>query len=299
MAATEPHVNSAFSLHNLPSPQELWARLRQDWLVGYGDRNSQVNQRWVVNVETRCKRLQEHSERSRLLIAEPDPLDFLASFWAAILSDWEVALANPNWGDREWNSALQILRPTLIWPSVRAGFSVSAAIPDGRTAVRPYAGIFIPTGGTSGQIKFAHHTWDTLLTATTGFCQTFPTPIHTYCVLPVHHVSGLMQVLRAWLSQAQVVITPFKTLENQPPLIESPAHWYISLVPTQLTRLIAANKGPWLSQFQAVLLGGAPPWPDLLTRAIQHKIPLSPLLRHDRNRRHGHGPKPSRSHSKR
>ena len=149
MAATQPHVDSAFSPQNLPSPQDLWARLRPDWLVGYGDQTSQVNQQWLLNVEVRRRQLQDRGGRSRplLLIAEPDPLNFLASFWAAILSDWDVALANPGWGDREWNSALQILCPTLIWPSVQAGLSVSTAIPDGRTAVRPYAGILIPTGG--------------------------------------------------------------------------------------------------------------------------------------------------------
>ena len=272
MAATQPHVKLAFSPQNLPSPQALWTRLNPYWLTGYGDRNAQINQEWFANVRSRCHQLQQHETAARplLLIAEPDPLHFLASFWAALLSGWNVALVNPAWGDREWNSALQILRPTLVWPSERAGFAASMAVP----AVRPYASILIPTGGTSGQIKFAHHTWDTLLTAAASFCQTFPTPIHTYCVLPAYHVSGLMQMLRAWLSQAQVVITPFKALETQSPLVESPTRWYISLVPTQLARLIAARKGSWLSQFQAVLLGGAPPWPDLLARATQHKIPF-------------------------
>ncbi|PZO21894.1 MAG: 2-succinylbenzoate-CoA ligase [Leptolyngbya foveolarum] len=298
MAATQPPLT--------PSPQQLWARLRPDWLTGYGvgeafpeeNRDSQINQQWIANVNHRRHQLQQHEsdrhqpqKRPLLLIAEPDPLNFLASFWAALLSDWDIALANSDWGGREWHSALQILQPTLTWPppnprSLSVVVDASPARRVGQTQPiittrglsvvegQTQPSILIPTGGTTGTLKFAQHTWATLYAAAISFCQTFPTPIHTYCVLPVYHVSGLMQILRAWFSQAQVIITPFKTLETSPPLISSPANWYISLVPTQLTRLIAAHKGPWLSQFQAVLLGGAPPWPTLLTQATHQNIPL-------------------------
>lgn len=285
MAATQPPVGTP-----LRTPLELWATLNPNWLTGHGDRDRAINQAWFANVSARLHQLQQYEQttsqtetsdrqtskttstktRPLFLIAEPDPLNFLASFWAALLADWNIALANPKWGDREWNATHQILTPTQTWPprSPSPLPTLSPAPP------LPNSSILIPTGGTSGQIKFAHHTWQTLLTATAHFCQTFPAPIHTYCVLPVHHVSGLMQLLRAWLTQAQVILTPFKHLETQPPLLKNPARWYISLVPTQLARLIAAEKSPWLSQFHAVLLGGAPPWPSLLTQAIQNQIPV-------------------------
>ncbi|MGB3766771.1 MAG: AMP-binding protein [Phormidesmis sp.] len=287
------------------SPQALWAKLRPDWLTGYGDRNALINQQWIANVDHRCYQLRQHSssyfqshysqlqkppirDRPLLLIAESDPLDFLASFWAALLSGWDIALADPKWGDCEWNSALQILHPALTWPVVMpCGLGVGGLGVGDRelssqalgqtqpTAIsRAEPSILIPTGGTSGLLKFACHTWATLSAAAISFCQTFPTPIHTYCVLPVHHVSGLMQIFRAWLSQAQVIITPFKALETGSPLIHNPAGWYISLVPTQLVRLIAVDKSHWLSHFQAVLLGGAPPWATLLAQASKRNIPF-------------------------
>ena len=266
---------------------------------------SKINQEWLTAVESRraklerCKQLppsasrlqrpkQSASDRADarkyrplLLIAEPDPLDCLASFWAALLAGWSIALANPSWGDRERAAACQTLRPDLVWPidSFPCWSAAPFASDRDRTALSSgLAAILIPTGGTSGQIRFACHTWTTLMTAASSFCQTFQQPIHTYCVLPVYHVSGLMQLLRAWFSQAQVVIAPFKSLvkslENQPALIANPTDWYISLVPTQLARLLAVDKGSWLSQFRAVLLGGAPPWPDILTQAVQQKIPV-------------------------
>ena len=275
MEATQPTLD----LNSLPSPQTLWAKLNSNWLTGYRDRDPKINQQWRNNVETRqCQlaqykpqsnRIRRNPPRPLLLINEPDPLDFLASFWAALLSDWDIALANPNWGDREQSSALQTLKPTLIWPASSLPHSPTSPLPHS-----PTPKILIPTGGTTGTLKFAHHTWQTLLTATTGFCQTFPAPINTYCVLPVYHVSGLMQMLRAWLSQAQVIISPFKSLETAAPLIDRPTDWYISLVPTQLARLMQAGKNRWLSQFQAVFLGGAPAWPALLDRAIEQSIPI-------------------------
>lgn len=286
-------------LRSLPTPQALWEKLNRNWLAGYSDGKRAVdkarcNRDWFDDVEARRCQLQQHYQsvgaavspghRPLLLIAEPNPLDCLASFWAALLADWNVAFANPSWGDRERAAAYRILQPNLIWPAEVAcegnlsSASASSVASSGSSRMtslsRPLNAILIPTGGTSGRIKFAHHTWTTLLTAASSFCQTFSWPAHTYCVLPVYHVSGLMQVLRAWLSQAQVAIAPFKTLETQPALVENPAGWYISLVPTQLARLLTAGKGFWLSQFRAVLLGGAPPWPDILIQAAQQKIPV-------------------------
>ncbi|MEO1619485.1 MAG: AMP-binding protein, partial [Cyanobacteria bacterium J06632_3] len=142
--------------------------------------------------------------------------------------------------------------------------------------------LLIPTGGTSGQIKFTRHTWSTLLASVVGFCQTFQAHfsgegsslINSYCVLPLYHVSGLMQTLRSALSGGQIVLSSFKALESSPPLVSQPSDWFISLVPTQLSRLLNAGQADWLSQFRAVLLGGAPAWSTLLAEAQTQSIPL-------------------------
>ena len=45
-------------------------------------------------------------------------------------------------------------------------------------------------------------------------------------------------------------------------------------MPTQLQRLLQADRAQYLQQFDAVFLGGAPPWPSLLKRAQSDAIPL-------------------------
>ncbi|NER19777.1 MAG: AMP-binding protein [Symploca sp. SIO1C2] len=55
-----------------------------------------------------------------------------------------------------------------------------------------------------------------------------------------------------------------------------PKEFFLSLVPTQLARLINLDASVWLSGFRTVLLGGAPPWNSLLEEARRYKIPLAP-----------------------
>jgi O-succinylbenzoic acid--CoA ligase len=53
--------------------------------------------------------------------------------------------------------------------------------------------------------------------------------------------------------------------------------WFISLVPTQLQRLLGrAEAAEWLRRFRAVLVGGGPAWPELLDRAADARLPLAP-----------------------
>jgi O-succinylbenzoic acid--CoA ligase len=136
----------------------------------------------------------------------------------------------------------------------------------------------IPTGGSSGQIRFAMHTWETLLASVQGFQQYFQQQqINACCVLSLYHVSGLMQFLRAFLSGGQLAIYSFKSVEAGQ-TVDLPTHqFFLSLVPTQLQRLLVNPQTcQWLSQFYTVLLGGAPAWPSLLLQAKQQGIRLAP-----------------------
>lgn len=270
MAAADSSVMGASSV------QAVWQGLNPAWVGGDRARTAA----WIGEVGDRRRQLENYSpdpsSRPLVLIAEADPVDFLAGFWAALLAGWDVAIANPHWGQQEWQSVSQLICPTVIWG---AGIQWPQ-LPVSRPQTNYQAGsdtepaILVPTGGSSGQVKFVAHRWRSLIAAADGFCQFFQPagePVNVYCVLPVYHVSGLMQVLRAWASGGEAVIAPFK------PLLRSQiddGSGFISLVPTQLERLIQAGKGTWLQSFQAVLLGGAPPWPTLLDRAADLRIPL-------------------------
>lgn len=254
-----------------PDPQVLWAQLRQDWLI-----LENQGEDWFEEVRDRRHQLESYPSSSTsplVLIAEPDSATFLACFLAALLAGWNVAFANSQWGYQEWQSVSQLIAPDLVWGKCSAVFDAPAAEPMNFSE----SAILIPTGGSSGQIKFAYHTWASLMSSVSGFQQFFTPegcPVNTYCVLPVYHVSGLMQILRAWVSNAQVRIAPFKQLEAADALPHDYKGWFISLVPTQLERLIRSGKGAWLNQFRAVLLGGAPAWPTLLEQASALQIPL-------------------------
>ena len=74
----------------------------------------------------------------------------------------------------------------------------------------------IPTGGSSGQIRFATHTWETLMASIAGFTQYFQQiSVNSFCVLPLYHVSGLMQFLRSFTTGGKLVIQPFKEVESE------------------------------------------------------------------------------------
>ena len=65
-----------------------------------------------------------------------------------------------------------------------------------------------------------------------------PRPIHSFCTLPFYHVSGLMQFLRSFGSGGQLAIAPYRALLSELPHID-PHNFFLSLVPTQLQRLLA------------------------------------------------------------
>jgi O-succinylbenzoic acid--CoA ligase len=109
-----------------------------------------------------------------------------------------------------------------------------------------------------------------------------------------------MQFMRSLTTNGQLVILPFKTLEttltplpvdgegqgvgfsyySPSPIIDiinniNSAEFFLSLVPTQLQRLLNYSH-TWLSNFHTVLLGGAPAWLQLLETARFHRIRLAP-----------------------
>ena len=212
----------------------------------------------------------------KLCLVEADPLPFLAGFMAACCVGCPVFLCNPTWGQQEWEQVYALAQPNLIWgdPSQPAPSLplASEGLP---------AWIMIPTGGSSGRLRFVIHTWSTLMASVQGVQQHFggmkgARPIHSCCVLPLYHVSGLMQFLRSFCTGGQFVTLPSKQLEQgQLPEIP-PDTFFLSLVPTQLQRLLQrADRISWLLRFQTILLGGAPPWPQLLAQARQHQIRLA------------------------
>ena len=232
-----------------PKPQDVWSTLNESW----------------------CSKIQSLPTGAVVLINEVDPQRFFSHLWSGLLANAALILANPSWQQQEWQQVAEQLQPDLILgktPPIR--FNTAKSQP-------PPGQILIATGGTSGQLKFVVHTWSTLAAAAQGFLAHFSQqPVNSYCVLPLHHVSGLMQAMRVWLSGGRLITQSFKQLESGQPLATPDPTWFISLVPTQLQRLLKTDHATaWLSQFRAILLGGAPAWPSLLAQAAELPIALT------------------------
>lgn len=204
-------------------------------------------------------RSQEPGARSgdSILISETDPGKFMSAVADAVAGTGDVFLCDPAWGANE-----------------RAQLETR-----GRPADSPLGWLMIPTGGTGGVLKFARHDEETLAAAVRGFVRHFElTRVNAVGVLPLHHVSGLMAWLRCALTGGEYRPLDWKEVEaGRPPVLpEKPEGWMISLVPTQLERLLHSDAAIiWLKGIRLILLGGGPSRPGLLEKAAAARLPVS------------------------
>lgn len=135
----------------------------------------------------------------------------------------------------------------------------------------------IRTGGSSGDVKFARHDERTLATAVRGFCSHFGLErVNAVDVLPAYHVSGFMARVRCAATGGEHVAWAWKDLAaGKAPAVRG-AGWVISLVPTQLQRLLAnAGTMEWLRRFRIIFVGGGPVWPELAETAAKAELRVS------------------------
>ena len=265
---------------------DIASRLPDNWLIG-GDSHeiAQIVDRTFQQL-TQNKPPQTPQT---IFIAEPEPIQFIASFIAACAAKSHIFLCNPNWVKSEWQQVFDLVQPDIIlgqvadleqrfpFLTVREGGLRSCSSEFHSPGKSGFNTIMIPTGGSSGKIRFAIHNWETLTASVQGFQQYFQLDkINSFCVLPLYHVSGLMQFMRSFTTDGQLAIQSFKALEAGEKCDIKPEEFFISLVPTQLQRLLqnpdTANR---ISRFHTVLLGGAPAWSELLETARKYQIKLA------------------------
>ena len=208
----------------------------------------------------------------KIALIESNDISFIAGFFAAIITKSPIFLCSPKWQSAELDQALQSIKPHVVWCNNNSQ-TVANTPPLENLS---YLGMIgIPTGGSSGKVRFALHTIATLTASVQGFATYFESKtINCCCVLPLYHISGLIQLWRSLVTGGKLALTSYSNLkQNIKPNI-NPQDYFLSLVPTQLQYLLNSNSH-WLAQFKTVLLGGAPAWRSLLDKARQSNIALS------------------------
>ena len=130
----------------------------------------------------------------------------------------------------------------------------------------------VHTSGSTGRPKAVVHTVDNHVQSARGVIERMDLrPGDRWLLdLPLYHVGGLGVVVRCALAGATLAVPPPEMLPGERVARLRPTH--ASFVATQLGRLLDA--GADLSGLRAVLLGGSAVAPDLLARAVRHRVPV-------------------------
>ena len=199
-----------------------------------------------------------------VVVEEREPERFMVAFGEAVAAGSTVFVADPSWGVAERTQFDRLISSKLKTKNPEPGQSLGW--------------LCLPTGGSSGKLRLARHDQDTVSAAVSGCCTHFQVrQINAVGVLPLHHVSGLMAWMRCALTGGRYLPWAWTAMESGRWPETGKGDWFLSLVPTQLQRLLdrpeAADR---LRRFRAVFLGGGPAWPDLLDRAAEARLPLAP-----------------------
>ena len=140
----------------------------------------------------------------------------------------------------------------------RAGRGQRARVAEGLPGVADDVAVVLATSGSTGTPKGAELTAQALLaSARASLARLGAAPGERWlCCLPVHHISGLGVLVRSLLSGSEPVMLDRIDAGTVSEDADDPARCsYVSLVPTQLRRLLDAGTPP--ASFRAILLGGA------------------------------------------
>jgi len=219
------------------APFEL-DELRRDWIAGISGA--------AFHRKVSGARASLEKSGGAVVIREEEPVAFAVKFFAAVSMCRPVVLANPRWGRKERSEFEELM-----------------------ASDEPAAGaIAIPTGGTTGGVKLAVHDWHSLSAAAFAVRDFLGGgAVHSCCVLPLHHVSGLMQLLRSFLSGGSICFDQSDAEAR-----------CLSLVPTQLQRLMQSKEGiRKLDTTRVVFSGGAAMPASVAQKARELRLPVVPV----------------------
>jgi o-succinylbenzoate---CoA ligase len=203
----------------------------------------------------------------RLALTGREDAAFIVRFWAALRCGGIVAVMSPRLPPAALHERLEALNAVDI-----SDTPLSPAEP-GELPVFDLDGpaVALYTSGSTGRPKAALLTLGNLYYSALGALENMPLCAGDRWLLslPIHHVSGIGILFRVFLAGAAVVVMePDETIDET--LVQHGVT-HLSLVPTQLTRLLATGVP---GRLRAVLLGGAPISDSLIDQALAAGWPL-------------------------
>lgn len=232
--------------------------LKRDWIAGVS------GETFYEQVCTRCDEIRQLLVAERycgVLIAEVEPIEFAAIFFAALWLEVPIVLANPNWGQHERLELSQLVAPAMC-------FGMELVEQNAEIPGLPEGAVLVPTGGSTGGVKLAIHNLESLRAACAGVEDFLGGgPIDSCCVLPLYHVSGLMQLLRSFFSGGRI--------RFEETLLKG---YCLSYVPTQLQRALNDScRVEKLARAKAIFVGGGPLADSVAEQARELKLPVVPV----------------------
>lgn len=160
--------------------------------------------------------------------------------------------------------------------------TLTRRLPASETAVEPdplspdETALVLFTSGTTGDPKGVQLTVLNLTaSAVASAFRLGVTPTDRWlCCLPMYHMGGLAPVFRSALYGTELVVQSEFDAEATADVVDSAEITGVSLVPTQLSRLL--DVGLSAPALRTVLLGGAPASDSLLDRAAEAEVPVYP-----------------------
>lgn len=172
----------------------------------------------------------------------------------------------PDAPDAEVARTLRTLRPAALLQPRPDGEPRLHRLPD-PLPLPADAAVVVATSGSTGEPKGVVLSHAALAASTSASIERLGCrPGERWLLaLPLNHVAGLQVVLRARALGTEPVLPVGPDVAHLAEAIAGGTVAWVSLVPTQLARLLDA--GAPLDRLRGVLLGGAPPGADLLERA--------------------------------
>jgi O-succinylbenzoic acid--CoA ligase len=260
-----------------PEPHLQTQRLRhpeRDALVVDGERLSwgQLHQRAVPVAAALAERGVREGDRVAVLL--PAGVEFAVTLHACLLLGAAVLPVDLRLAPAERDARAAAADHVVDAPPAPpdGGCTVSLATPrDDAVALA------VHTSGTTSAPKLVELTWGNVTANALGsaIALGFDRRERWLCPLPLTHVGGLMVLLRSLIygTAAHVLPAPFHAERATDALMED-GITLASLVPTMLGRMLDAGLSHPPS-LRAVLLGGAPADPALLTRAAAAGVPVA------------------------